>query len=173
MPGAAGTAADTAKKALDTQAVQFRIDERPYLTAEYIRIAGKPEMGKKLAGEVLWKNVGKTPALKVRISMRIDVLDKEPCCSADWARKASSAKGMADLGSGLNRATSVEGDNPLSGEWFNKLGHGSKLYIFGALVYRDVFGDSHTSNFCAFYKPGSIQELALWACETEHSNDMN
>jgi hypothetical protein len=153
-----------------TNAEQFKIDERPYLINEYIRIAKKPAIGEKLAGEVLWKNTGRTPALKVHVFIRIDVLERDPCCPADWASTAKHAHSSLEIGSNLSRSTPVEGDNPLSKQWFDPIiGGSSKIYIFGALVYHDIFGDSHESDFCAFYTPNSISELFLWA--TENGND--
>jgi hypothetical protein len=165
LADAATVAADTASETLQHSTKQFELDERPYLVKEYIKIK-KPEMGEKLFGEVLWRNTGKTPALHASMYLRIDVLDQESDSPEEWESLArNNASGHLEIGSNLTRATDVTGDNFLSGEWWNRISARThKLYVFGALVYEDIFKEWHATDFCGLYEPGSIEEASLWAC---------
>jgi hypothetical protein len=168
---AAKGAADTASAALRENIKQFRQDERPYLVKEYIKIK-KPQMGEKLFGEVLWRNTGKTPALTASLYIRIDVLSSEPYAPEEWEKLArTKTLSHMEMGSNLVRATDVNGDNFLSGEWFNRINAQTyKVYVFGAFVYQDIFKEWHATDFCAHYEPGTVQEEALWACK--NGNDV-
>jgi hypothetical protein len=170
---AATKAADLAEGALKASAEQFRVDERPYLIKEYMRLAAPPKIGSRLAGEVLWKNTGKTPAINGGVYLRIDVLDQQPNSLEEWMRLSTQAVQRGEMGSGLGRSTPVVGDNPLSAYWYERISRGkSKLYIFGAFSYQDMFGanDWHVTYACAVYQPGSVNELYLWSCEKPETN---
>lgn len=163
----------TAASALAENEKQFKIDERPYLTKDYVRLAEKPVKGRKLAGEVFWRNTGRTPAIHVHSWLRIDVLNHEPRNPAQWAAYAKAQKPQIDFGSGVGRSVSVEGNNPLEEPWFGEItSKTSHIYIYGAVVYQDVFGDQHESSVCAMYEPGSINELFLWGCKGSHTDDV-
>jgi hypothetical protein len=95
---AAESAATTATRALAENGKQFRIDERPYLVKEYIKIL-KPAISEKLFGEVIWRNTGRTPALHGRSWIAIDILAKEPTDSEEWVRKARhGSTGYVEIG---------------------------------------------------------------------------
>ena len=170
---AAETAANVASQALKESGNQFKIDERPYLIKEYIRLAAKPAMNEKLYGEVLWKNTGKTPALRARIQLKIDVLDKEPNTPLEWLNNAKKQKARNEIGSTLGRSSFLSGDNPLGPVDYGKIKtKKSHVYIFGAISYADIFGGTHETFVCARYDPDSVNELYLWPCEGEHANDV-
>ena len=103
--------------------------------------------------------------------MRMDILETEPCCRSDRQEAARKGEGVIDLGSNLNRATPVVGDEPLTKAWLDRMsGKRFKLYLYGSFVYRDIFGDGHSADVCAYYRPDSVNELFLWSCHNPESN---
>ena len=170
---AASCSARTAASALEESKKQFRIDERPYIVKEYIKIA-KPAKGEKLLGEVLLRDTGRTPALHGRVFIRIDVLQKEPANYRDWLKRAKDAStGYMEIGSTLSRSIPVSGDNVLGDPWMSGITDETyHVYIFGVFVYDDVFHDSHETYFCGRHDIGTREErsasniivFSLWAC---------
>jgi len=170
---AASWSAQTAAIALEESKKQFRIDERPYIVKEYIKIA-KPTKGEKLLGEVLLRNTGRTPALHGRVYAHIDVLQKEPTDYRDWLKKSKDADtGYMEIGSNLDRSLTASGKDALSDIWMSAITDESyHVYVFGVFVYDDVFHESHQTYFCGRHDVGTREErsasniivFSLWAC---------
>jgi hypothetical protein len=169
---AAQGASITAAQTLESTKKQFQIEVRPYVVKTKVHLAEIPTINNKLLGEVCWQNTGRTPALEFSSVVHIDLLAQEPDNPTKWVEDAlTRSESKGDIGSGIERCFPVRGDNPLSKYWEGQIESGGRvLYIWGAVIYKDVLGLSHYSTVCGAYERESVNPLYLWACNDTKKN---
>jgi hypothetical protein len=152
---AAEKAANVAEDSQRQSALQFRLDERPYVVMESLVLVGDPAVGQRLTGKIVWKNTGKTPALKARISTVVALSHIEPTDMDKWLDSAKKEGLALDLGAGSSRSANTPNGTVLDQGYFDLIRTGqSKIYVAGAIVYRDIFGDEHYSTAMSVYQFG-------------------
>jgi hypothetical protein len=167
---AANRRAEATEKALDLAAETARSQLRAYVSV--LGISTQNAFEKNMTSSLNYKNVGQTPALKLRTL--IDAVIISPSASdVNPPRTYSTSYGIDNeptiaLGGG------VAGSDPVNRTFkeaeLEEFRAGSKLYIvWGVIYYSDVFGKDHYSRFCRYFKNG---ELGRWIlCQS--GNDSN
>jgi hypothetical protein len=140
------------KAALDASIAASRNDQRAWVAVLNV-IINPPEIGKSIEGGVTWRNSGKTFARRVTpncnfvfVQARVDddaalekmrgVLERPP--SVGLLAPNAEYKTMLK-----SRAPVDETDKTrITGDWFT--------YVWGEIVYEDVFKRSHTTKFCSW-----------------------
>jgi len=103
------------------------------------------------------KNTGQTPAYKVTLQ-RIAFLSS-PKLTAEPVLSAAPPEACGYIGSGLPIS---ETDITISGP---SAGGGDIIYLYGNVVYYDIFGDRHFTKFCSTLQrgpPGQMNIYPLW-----------
>jgi hypothetical protein len=162
--------AETTEKTLELAAETSRNQLRAYVSV--LGIATQNAFERTMASSLNYKNVGQTPALGLRTLIDAVMI---PSTSADVKppRAYSTSYGgdnepTVALGGGI--ATSDPVNKSFKDAELEEFRAGGKLYVVsGALYYSDVFGKSHYTRFCRYFKNG---ELGRWMlCQT--GNDSN
>jgi hypothetical protein len=106
------------------------------------------------------RNVGKTPALHVRsigignpvlIGSPKPLFDDPKYPPVDWGLLLPNA----DTGMAVSFA--INPNQPLTTGAIQEIQSGNrKIYIYGHIIYDDIFGNSHLTNYCYILRPNPI-----------------
>ncbi|MDP3772255.1 MAG: hypothetical protein Q8Q94_02685 [bacterium] len=141
----------------------FLIAQRPYIVIETIRIAELPNQDRPLAAEILVKNAGTTPALDMQFSGHLDIISTPPTTiQSDFMAQ----NGKIMLGSNSERAMRVTDGRALNTEELQQVqSEQLKVYVTGTVRYKDIFQNTHETQFCSFFNPKEkFNPLYLFAC---------
>lgn len=170
---AAASAAYTAAAALQASDNQFKTTVRPYVVKEAMTLLSVPVAGSKVKTKLVMKNCGRTPALNIKLWGKVALSSTEPKQREDeWRRKASKMPDhMGEAGSDMPRATYVESDAPISEQQVEKINKSSlRVYVYGSIVYEDIFKNVHATDFCGHYRPEETGRH-LWTCDQGNNVD--
>jgi hypothetical protein len=140
------TTAQKASDSLKENRAASRVDQRAWLGVKDIKLGTPLKIGQKVDIEINSVNSGKTPALDVRMtSLSMGINKVQP------ATTSSPDSGVVAPGNNQMLFGSAE----LSDTGINfLLAAKVKLYVRGRIEYKDIFGASHTTTFCAYYPTG-------------------
>ena len=141
-----------------TASQALHVSERAYVDVD-AGVTSIPKVGEKLGFQGYFANSGRTPALDVVTRVRSGL-----ALASDTAEHARSvafgpsvpipytSKGIISAGGKVQ--TSWQSAAPLSQAELDGLTtHRMTLYVFADVTYKDEFGRSHQTNFCAFLDP--------------------
>lgn len=133
------------RNALHASVVQSQLDERAWIVLK--GIAHKPELGKPWNLEVIFSNTGKTPARFVKESCNLvsmaGAVDAPrtfklfPYGSASFVAPGSQHFCVLAASHGITKADLAA----IRDRKFT-------VFVYGAVLYEDVFGDHHWLTFC-------------------------
>ena len=125
---------------------------RAYLSVDH-GIGTYQDANVNFAGQAILNNVGLTPARNVSYSVNAGILDFDP--SADTAMPPIGAMNVSDVGIAprqqLTINTHVTTRIPESEVDEVMLGNGRCLFLWGKIIYEDIFGNKWHTNFCHRY----------------------
>lgn len=148
---------------------QFTKDQRPYIWYTHIDI-DPPAIGKKITAMVTFRNVGKSPALKLwipevdilyganaetladkyfEIFQRYKVVRSHP----EYSSVLLFPESPADQNTYLRHpAASADDLTAEEAQWISN--HANSLYIVGKVFYEDMAGNTYHSDFCVMTGKG-------------------
>lgn len=159
----AGCSAWVAVRSFNHARDSFQIAQRPYLVIETIQIEETPNILRPIAAEIVVKNSGQTPVLNMKFSGKLDVMPDSPEKSP---RDFTEKNGQISIGSNSKKSLTIIGGRPLNKEELQRISNNElKIFVTGTICYKDIFRQSHETEFCAFYKPDAkFKPLFLFAC---------
>ena len=167
---AANRRAEATEKTYDLAAEASRSQLRAYVSV--LGISTQNAFEKNMASSLNYKNVGQTPALGLR-TLTDAVIISSAGSDVKPPRTYSTSFG------GDNEATTALGggiaaSDPISRTFkeseLEEFRAGSKLYVvWGVIYYSDVFGKSHYTRFCKYFKNGEPSRWML--CQTGNDSD--
>jgi hypothetical protein len=147
-------AADAARDNIIQVERNTHLDERAWLGIE--AIPGTAKIGEFFGAIVNFKNSGKTPAINMRHAGLMDKGESEPDAFAQCADALNKPnRGIVEPG-GINSIPVSTRDNwpKLIKNWQESPDFkGKKIYIYGCIVYDDIFLEKqHWLTFCSSWK---------------------
>lgn len=138
----------------------MKASERPWVVLEGLRFksiqSGPP---KKVVFEVVLTNAGKGPALDLRSNI-----------GGGWDTMPAEAPAIEDAGSRSTLAGGKNHEATLS----LPFDPNTPLFVVGTAVYRDQFGESHRTTFCAYRDKEADVDPREWtfsACSSLNAVD--
>jgi len=155
------SAATTAAMNVAVAIANARLDQRAWIIEE--ATTGTPEADKPLTVKVMFRNVGKTPALRVLGHVQFDESSATP-----EQRPKLSYEGRHPFGVGVvaptvsdaaTMAAMLDGSHiAWESERVARLArHERTLYAHGHLQYADIFATCHWLDFCEYFAPDTGQ----------------
>lgn len=163
--------AEAIEKANDLAAETSRNQVRAYVSL--LAISTQSPFEKNMSSSFSYKNVGQTPALNLRTLSDAAIISPQAFDVKPPRTFSASYEGDSDpsivLGAGVETPDSVNRGLFKETELV-EFRAGNKIYVvWGAIYYADVFGKSHYTRFCRYFKN---DELNRWSpCKTH--NDSN
>ncbi len=131
-----------------------------------------PENALSVSLGIAVKNTGQTPAHDLSIVSKTDLLEHPIKMPFDFTLRTGPDPSRAVLGAGQVTESNSPADRPFNGDEMMRARDpegGFRIYIWGSVTYRDVFGRTHHTNFCSslIFEDGG----AAVAHASEHHND--
>ena len=157
------TANSYTRQSIDLQIENSKKELRAYLCFDNIT-NDPPIVGKKYTQGSIILNSGKTPAYNVRARMEYKtgtgVYPKE---WSDLVKKQKSAPEMGILGPGQNRGIGIGSDSVFRAKDSIYIYSGIlKLYIYGFVTYKDIFGIDRFTECCLVWDLESRKFLLVY-----------
>jgi hypothetical protein len=135
------------KSAIDN----FHLDQRAWVGVD--NIVGAPAKGQSFVIQVYVKNTGKTPAMNVEPWKRVEALARmphvQPNCRRGLASGPTKSNGFLNPGGTFLLVLNPSHGLPLQQELKDILGAKKSLYVYGCLIYDDVFRSPHWLTYCS------------------------
>jgi len=161
------------KKALDASISASRNDQRAWIGIQSLGM--KPlEANKPVATDVAITNTGRTPGFVISVCSTVQVVpneikdidkfavgDQRPPCPKQSLSTAAVFPGEAGV-------TPAYTETSIPQEWVNAIMSTPPrmfIYLFGEIIYTDVFKRRHETEFCAEYSP---KENRFTNCAQHH-----
>lgn len=165
---AAASAADTARKTLESSDQSFKTEQRAYLytTSTIMTVVKHPPFceipgfkGKRLCVDVHFINGGKTPAIGTRTHRRVIVADDD---SAEHTIKAfdipSYTPAGSTTGAGVDSFVTAVTEELTDAQIKGWTAGTEFVYVYGVIEYSDLFDQVHNTGFCLKRLPGGAFE---------------
>ncbi|HEY2711856.1 MAG TPA: hypothetical protein VGI60_05020 [Chthoniobacterales bacterium] len=131
-----------------------RIEERAWVAPA--GISGDLEVGKEFRPQVVFKNSGKTFALRMASSIKIELVKKGSDPNFDRVKEPSK---VDDIWSSVllppnGQCGSLPDPlekSPFSQEQIDSIRDTQSLFVYGRVSYADIFGHYHWTTFCYLY----------------------
>lgn len=141
---AAKSAADTAAETLKSNKEQFKIEERPYVTAAVFQVTPMPASVGAFHIILRLSNSGRTPATKVTIFPQAFIGERRLVLDNPKAR--------SEVFIGSDKDTENGYTINLAAADAQSIGDKTKQFTLkGTVAYSDIFEDSHRTSFCMYY----------------------
>lgn len=156
------------QSALDASIEASRNDQRAWFGIKEITLANPLAPGKPVQISIMGLNTGRTPALDL-YATEVRVGPSETDRSRDFVIHMPDREVVAPNNTDVFYATVTYSDDSIRAIMAETI----RIYVRGELKYRDVFGRSHTTMFCAYYPTnGPLSAVGhFFNCKT--GNSMN
>jgi hypothetical protein len=165
----AGATADRSllytRNQLEMAQQQFRLDQRAWVGVFEFSAINIPANSYAFIRAVI-KNTGKTPALKTRSKIAFSTMRSGGRPDTRYKTRTYESVSVVQPGQeeALDVGTHAYIRKPLAGA----ISSGSaKAYVYGKILYVDIFGTCHRTTFCFYVKPGDLPN----PCETYNDTD--
>lgn len=150
--------ADAAKESAETAASALKVDQRAWISFEYI-FSPRPEEQTPMGAALIMKNDGKTPAKKISAEFMVQILNKDEPVAFDYSplhetiftsiiyptrEDGPLAIGKLDRRGNQINFSKTDVEQLMKGE--------SYMAVYGRGTYIDVFGDTHWFHSCRWKK---------------------
>jgi hypothetical protein len=127
-----------------------------------------------MSSSLTYKNVGQTPALGLRTLTDAVIISSSGSDVKPPRTYSTSYDSDNDpttvLGGGIDASDPINRGVPFKEAELVEFRAGNKLYVvWGVIYYADVFGKTHYTRFCRYFKNGEPNRWTL--CKTD--NDSN
>jgi hypothetical protein len=167
---AANRRAEATEKANDLAVETSRRQLRAYVGV--LGISTQNAFEKNMASSLNYKNVGLTPALGLRTLTDAAIISPSGLDVKPPRTYPTSYGGGNDptIPLGGDIAASDPINRTFKEAELEEFRAGSKLYVvWGAIYYSDVFGKSHYTRFCRYFRNGEVSHWTL--CQTGNDSD--
>ncbi len=145
---------------------------RAYVVADArdVEIVG-PENEVRVTVRICIKNTGQTPAHDLRVVSKTELIEHPIKMPFDFTLVSGPDPSAAVLGAGELTESESRPERPFGGDEMMMARAeeaGARIYTWGTITYRDVFGNAHYTNFCSslIFVDGKVIAHA-----SEHHND--
>ena len=131
-----------------------------------------PKDAVTISAKITIRNTGQTPARDVSIVSKTDLLEHPLKLPFDFALGRGADPSRSVLGAGRDAESTSSAERPFNADEMTRARNregGSRIYTWGSVTYRDVFGRKHYTHFCSsllFAEDGKPVAHA-----SEHHND--
>jgi hypothetical protein len=146
----------------------MRLDQRAWFGIKEITLTNPLALGKPVQISILGLNTGKTPALNVHPT-EIRVGPSETDKSLDLVVHSTDRQVVAPNNTNSFFATVTYPDDSIKALMAETI----SIYVRGELKYQDVFGLTHTTEFCAYYPTNGPPSSAGHFFNCKIGNSMN
>jgi hypothetical protein len=132
-----------------------------------------PENEVSVSSVISIKNTGQTPAHELSVVSRTRLLAHPIKMPFDFTLRTGDDPSRTVLGAGQDIESESPAEKPFTGDEMMRAKNpegGFRIYTWGSVTYRDVFGRKHYTNFCSSL---IFDERAALAHASEHHNDAN
>jgi len=146
------------------------LDQRAWIGMESVASEpSPPQIGKKWTFHVTFRNSGKTPALNMTHATKEEGLSQIPnvnlkCKEAIDKAAASTLvppNGIFDI------QIPVAGGMNIPSNWVQQSNEKGAFYVWGCMIYDDIFKRRHWLTYCATYRPvGADDPISFVACKS-------
>lgn len=119
------------------------------------------------------KNTGQTPAHDLSVVSRTHLLGHPIKMPFGFTLRTGDDPSRAVLGAGQETESESPAERPFTGDEMMRAKSpegGFRIYTWGSVTYRDVFGHKHYTNFCSSLLFNKSEPIAH---ASEHHNDAN
>jgi hypothetical protein len=155
-------------KALNASVAAARNDQRAWFGVKEITLASPIAKGKPVQISIVGLNTGKTPALDVSLG-EVRVGPSETDRSRDFVYSVPDREVVAPNHTDVFYPTLTYSDDSIKALLAGTI----KIYVAGKVDYRDVFGTTHTTTFCAYYPTDGPTSTANHFFNCKNGNSMN
>ncbi len=148
---------------------------RAYIVADPVDVDITPLGGSEgetmVCVKIVIKNTGQTPAHDLRVISKTELLRHPIGIPFNFTLISGPDPSTAVLGAGEPTASESKPATPFDGNAMmvaTEPESGARIYTWGTVTYRDVFGHSHYTNFCSSL---IFTETEAIAHSSEHHND--
>jgi hypothetical protein len=152
------------RKTIEENNRTFKIGNRAYVNVCKAYLSDEIGLGKTVEAVIEMVNKGNTPAWVERVVCQPALADANLSEIRKPEKKASSSASV--LRDGTFNAGAIIG--PVDKEEMQAFESGeSWIYVFGAIEYKDLFDEWHTTNFCLYQKYGDGTRLNIYRIGNE------
>jgi hypothetical protein len=162
------TAVGQAGTAIQASIDASRNDQRAWFGIKEITLANPLVLGKPVQISIMGLNTGKTPALDLSAT-EIRVGPSETERNRDFVIHTPDREVVAPNNTDVFYATVTYSDDSIRAIMAGTI----HIYVRGELKYRDVFGLSHTTTFCAYYPTNGPPSVSGHFFNCKSGNSMN
>jgi hypothetical protein len=130
-----------------------------------------PEHEVYVSSKISIKNTGQTPAHELSVVSRTRLLEHPIKVPFDFTLRTGDDPSRTVLGAGQDIESDSPAELPFDGDEMMRAKNpegGFRIYTWGSVTYRDVFGRKHYTNFCSSL---IFQGRKAIAHASEHHND--
>jgi len=157
-----------AGKALNASIEASRTDQRAWISVKEITVSKSLIVGSPVQVSVTAINTGKTPALNMVVS-DFGMGPIETDRRRDLIIHYSAHEVIAPNNTNTVLATATYDDESIRGI----LAGAIRIYVRGRLVYKDVFGLTHQTKFCAYYPNNGSPTSSTYFFNCKSGNSMD
>lgn len=153
---AAEQSAINAKKSIDLAEKAMRMSNRPYIVVSSAKVVSFVDWN-NVNILVITKNFGRTPAMKIQISARINCFANEFTENPPFEVRVDTVKSLGFIGSEMPIHINLKNHIKFSNDEILKLNE-RKLFLFayGVIKYTDIFDDTLVTKFNFKYNGKSL-----------------
>jgi hypothetical protein len=131
-----------------------------------------PEDAVSISVRITIRNTGQTPAHDVSIVAKTDLLEHPIKLPFDFALERGADSSRSVLGAGRDAESTSPAERPFNADEMTRARNregSSRIYTWGSVSYRDVFGRKHYTHFCSSLLFEEVGKPIAHA--SEHHND--
>jgi hypothetical protein len=180
---AATRAAQSAEEATKAAKASTRLDQRAWVSA--MEVVGTPTIGSPLEIQVNIQNFGKTFAYELKTvgavyEQKRGILSSFGSLGSDQPPYDAEIEKVGGTGDGSRSLLPPTGSSsislrvplrkePVDEEYLSRIKAGTiKIYVFGKLTYRDVFGEPHWLTYCYWLDTDLVYKSNTSYNDTDH-----
>lgn len=150
---AARNAVETAKNSLQSSVGQFRLDQRPWVEPVQFRLSGEPITFQDFTVDVWIQNTGKTPALDITSTSKMQFSYTEPAFPVFVGIIPFMNRGILSPGP-ANFYLTLSGFKPAPLDITAYENGKTNMYVQAIIFYRDIHDVRHSTKFCIYHLHG-------------------
>jgi hypothetical protein len=130
-----------------------------------------PQNSVSVSMQIVIKNTGQTPAHDLTVVSKTELLEHPIKMPFNFTLISGPDPSRSVLGAGETTASESKSEKPFNGDEMMVAAEpeaGARIYTWGSVTYRDVFGHQHHTNFCSSLIFDGSEAIAH---ASEHHND--
>jgi hypothetical protein len=164
-----------ARKSMESSELQsthsLEVSERAWVGDTGVDVTGDIAVGQQPFAQLVMLNSGKTPAIHTEVRFRMQIFCGTFPVSPEYDPLGSPSTFM--LVPGIpRRAGMTHFVTPLTSGQMEQINRpGCNLYIYGKILYRDIFEHSHWKHTCSYWAKGTPNTILSCSVYTDGDED--